>query len=127
MLVSKKRESLLWLLMGRHTIVVCSKSTIGRNDKFASTNAFRHFALGPSPLSLNVRLFSPSTLKLSMLLRVSSQQYVLLHKRNLSVHRISSLNKPRFTFIMFFVVSAIRPGRKIAASVCSELTISLFL
>ena len=67
----RRRESLLCLLVGCYTMVLCAKSTIGRSYIFVWSNTFRHFAMGPSPLSSNGRLFKPLVQKLNLLLRES--------------------------------------------------------
>ena len=59
-----------------------------------SFKTLRYFSSGAWPLCSSTRLLRPSLLNLNFLELTSYQQYVLLHRHNISVHLNSSLKRP---------------------------------
>ena len=59
-----------------------------------SFKTLRYFSSGPWPICTSTRLLIPLLLNLSLVEVTSKQQYVLLHRHNISVHLNSSLKKP---------------------------------
>ena len=60
----------------------------------ASSRTRLYLDIRPSPVSSSVLLLSPLLKNLNLSLLLSKQQYVLLHRHNISVQRKSSLNNP---------------------------------
>ena len=59
-----------------------------------SSKTSRYLAIGPSPQSSNVLLCKPLLMTLYLLELDSDQQWVLLHKHNISVKRKTSTKRP---------------------------------
>ena len=95
-------------------VIVCSEYSIVRSDVYFKT--LRCFSSGPSPLCSSTRLLRPLLLKLSLLNVTSLQQYVLLHRHNISVHLNSSLNRPGSLLLCCLCFTQHVRGKKLATA-----------
>ena len=89
-----------------YTMVLCAKSTIGISYNFCFVQHFSKIYKDPSTRYSDFRLFSPLLLSLNILLGQAKQQYVLLHKHNISMHRSSCLNNRGLLLSCFFLCLA---------------------
>ena len=91
-----------------------------------SFTTLRYFSSSPSPLCSGRRLVGPLLLDLGLLEVTSYQQYVLLHRHNISVHLNSSSNRPGSLLSRCLCFTQQALGNKIATASAVKLSTQSF-
>ena len=91
-----------------------------------SFKTLRYFSSGPSPFCSSTRLLRPLLLKLGSLEVTSSQNYVLLHRHNISVHLNSSLKRPGSLLLCCLCFAQPIRGKKFATASAVKLLTQSF-
>ena len=91
-----------------------------------SFKILRHFSSRPLPLCSSTRLLRLLLLNLILIQVTLWQQYVLLHRHNISVHLNSSLNRPGSLLSLCLCFTQHVLGKKFATASAVKLPIQSF-